>query len=289
MLGRAWLDNLISIREEGEVPANQSAFDNNFAILDQITAHFGAVHFCYMAKVVTDGDDANAPKLRALALVTGAIAHFLEAIASLCRRGLDVATKSLVRVWLEYMDLLSLLMREDVVDEFNIAETPEDANRFWHKYISRSKLQKSGHEFMARKLGYTPAQIDELRDWENEELAVLGASIHPSRIAAFMACAAIPVFDGNALGGFIGGLHDSQFRTTRLIFLKTLTFVALHEDFPFGPSIGLSKSNEDIMHQYAADGGIVLKVILADYIKNYNSPKYHQKGPFSMADEEDEA
>ena len=68
---------------------------------------------------------------------------------------------------------------------FVAADTPEDANKFWHQYISKSKARKKIDGMMELFLKPHKGEkgIVEHYAWKSEALKVLGATKHPNFVA----------------------------------------------------------------------------------------------------------
>lgn len=272
--GASWLRSLVELRSDGEWEEKlYSSHKNNCALLDEIIAFFGSVHLCYYEEMISGSKDRSRHQDIAITKLCGSGAHYLQSIKILSQEGLDVSCKALVRVWLEHLQLLSIVLSEDVAEEFNGAESPEEANKFWHKHLSKGKsLRRAALAVLRDQLENSEEWWKSLREWEDEELKILGAAIHPSSIGSFMA-SAVNGKNGNALGGFVGGIQSSQFRTFSFIFHETWFFLKAHNDFPFGTTKGALSEN-NVLASFSKKSGEVITKILTRYVMDPDKLAY---------------
>lgn len=113
------------------------------------------------------------------------LANDLWAIIELVERGYDIQARALTRSYLEHVDVLICCIHDkQLTEEFVNAIEPEQANHFWHKYVSKNKIKKKVSELIATRIGLPESDVvDVLR--ESAELA--GSTIlHPSMMAGLI-------------------------------------------------------------------------------------------------------
>jgi hypothetical protein len=150
-------------------------------------------------------------------MIGGLSAH-INAVRTLVVAGFDIPAKMLVRQIEEHCSMLILLMDDaELCAEFHNHHEPEASNQFWHKHISKGKLERKIEE---KLVGYSPdllAAFSELTDWMKEERLVLSAASHPSYLASAMSVAA-GVSSGRGGAGMFGFADAVSVRTLRVLF-----------------------------------------------------------------------
>lgn len=110
------------------------------------------------------------------------LANDLWAIIELVERGFDIQARGLSRSFLEHVDVLICCIHDkELTEKFANAVEPEDANHFWHQYVSKNKMKRKVAELITTNTRlYGSDIVDALR--EPAELAG-SAIIHPTMLA----------------------------------------------------------------------------------------------------------
>lgn len=114
------------------------------------------------------------------------LANDLWAIIELVEKGYDIQARALTRSYLEHVDVLICCIHDKkLTSEFVSAVEPEEANRFWHKYVSKNKMKRRVADLVTHLARLPRSElIDELRS--GAEIA--GSTIlHPSMMAGIIA------------------------------------------------------------------------------------------------------
>jgi hypothetical protein len=110
------------------------------------------------------------------------LANDLWAIIELVELGFDLQARALTRAYLEHVDVLICCIQDrELTREFVRAAEPEEANAFWHKYVSKNRAKVKVTKFIAGILGLdTVTMVDILR--EDADFAG-SALLHPTVVA----------------------------------------------------------------------------------------------------------
>jgi hypothetical protein len=117
-------------------------------------------------------------------LISWRICTELVAIRKLVLEGLDVPAKQILRSMSENLDALGLAtISAEFCADFIEDQDVENANKTWHKYISKGKARK----LIKNNLPvYFAENITEHDIYREEEEKVLSAAAHPSFISSFV-------------------------------------------------------------------------------------------------------
>lgn len=186
----------------------------------------------------------------------------LFSVRMLCREGFDVSAKVLARTTVEHIDLIILLLtKPSLSSEFWGADTPEESNKFWHKYIKGGKVSAVQKELIRSRLGEDipdSALYDVLYDFQ----PILGASTHPSQLASMFSALSIGSGSTDNWLGIFGDRAEISCDTFYHLVLHMWKISFLFPDFPFGNEhmemLGLSYSADDKFNRHAKEGGAIL-------------------------------
>jgi hypothetical protein len=133
-------------------------------------------------------DDSEAARLDQVAALAffSRLANDLWAIIELVERGFDLQARALTRSYLEHVDVLICCIRDErLTKEFVEAVEPEQANAFWHRYVSKNKAKKLVSSFISETLGKDDGDlVDTLR----EDADLFGSTlVHPTMAAGLAA------------------------------------------------------------------------------------------------------
>jgi hypothetical protein len=138
-------------------------------------------------------------------------------------RGIDVQARSLVRIFGEYTDMMTLISAEPkLATEFKAEEGSEGANKFWHRYLSKGKSRKRV-ETLDRDLGIFEF-TKEFVEYERQEETMRSSTIHPSYMGAAMTSASGMSY-GRGGFGVVGAVDSLSIRTLSYVFHKCLTLI----------------------------------------------------------------
>lgn len=172
-------------------------------IFDEFLMWFSSVAI-YLQEDLRLGRTPAAHKI-AYGLLAGAAASQMTAIRKLVTAGLDVPAKQVLRGLCEYFDVLSLLIiKPELVPEFQKTQDSVTSNRFWHSHISRRRLKEIISQHILQEA--SEAHIKQWKEWKKLEDSVLSMAIHPSYIACTMSNYS---FDKEITGLSIFGRSDS--------------------------------------------------------------------------------
>ncbi|KJF73110.1 hypothetical protein RP75_12930 [Agrobacterium arsenijevicii] len=117
-------------------------------------------------------------------LISWRICTELVAIRKLILEGLDVPAKQILRSMSENLDALGLAtISAEFCSDFIEDQDVENANKTWHKYISKGKARK----LIKNNLPvYFAEKLTEHDIYREEEEKVLSAAAHPSFISSFV-------------------------------------------------------------------------------------------------------
>jgi hypothetical protein len=186
--------------------------DNWVFVIDSLISWYVVLAVCFSR--AARGRRTSSPRtnieLGSFFLVLGAIVNYAIAISRLCAPGFDLPAKQVLRSLIEYTELLTLFdVQPELLREFHAKQDVEDANKFWHAYLSKGKARKKIENAFANKMDEYFLGV---RDWRSQEKTVLNAATHPSHIACF---AAFTGFAGTGVG-FLGAPTDASVRTLYL-------------------------------------------------------------------------
>lgn len=166
------------------------ALANWLVVLDEFICLLTELYIAYFeAAIDRRGKKTDIARVTRMLLI-GTVAADCYAIRLLVLSGYDVNAKQTARLMSEYVDVLILLLhRPDLYGEFHGAQDPSEANKFWHRYISKGKLRRQIRSLTNKKFMFSEKEIAQAERWEAEEMLILSAASHPSLIAAFMTVA----------------------------------------------------------------------------------------------------
>lgn len=164
----------------------------------------------------------------------------LTAIRALCSYGLDANARLQLRLLYETAQLwVRFRIDPDILINYTDCTSPESANKFWHKYLSKEKteryLRNQVREGKFSWLGGMEEQIDDLK----QKLSLVA---HPTFIADYHETLA----DWN--GGLEAGvvtepLTSSYFTLSKAIFVTAMPFT-ISPDLPYNfDTISLRKNH----------------------------------------------
>ena len=152
------------------------------------------------------------------------LANDLWAIIELVESGFDLQARALARSYLEHVDVLICCIHDkELTKEFFYAVEPEQANAFWHKYVSKNKAKERVSRFISTLIGSKESRIVDLL---REDAEFTGASLHhPTMLARLATALGHPGFEYDSYPLFPTPLAASAgiFRTV-LIHLFWLWF-----------------------------------------------------------------
>jgi len=188
--------------------------------------------------------------------------------------GFDVPAKQVLRSFVEHLDVLNLLvLRPELAEEFQRAETPEASNEFWNRYVRRGKVRKDLYGEIASALGDDQSAIEEWRSWRREEDTILSMAAHPTSIGCFMSICVPGADESEAWLGLFGAKGDVSTRTLRYAIYALTDLLVMHY-FPFGeqghfdrPAV-IEFDPNDEFHRHVKDGRKVLFGLL-HYVSSY--------------------
>lgn len=210
----------------------------------------------------SDGEKASSSILPHLATDMGAM-------LTLCRAGYDVQARSLLRGFIEKMDLLICIRHDPLIATAYIkAQGFEDSRDFFYRYISGGKLAKKARNIFKNK--YPDATfiyewvLDEWREGANLMLASAAHSNHAvAMISLFPNLGRGP---SEAIG--LGGYPTNGSNTTiSMLFVASLPFFHMFENYPYGEvdgyiqEVGIDASRRA---KYAAFFKLILTFPLVD-------------------------
>lgn len=135
-----------------------------------------------MASPKSDLAKRATPEQAAALAFFSRLANDLWAIIELVERGFDIQARGLSRSFLEHVDVLICCIHDkELTEKFANALEPEEANHFWHQYVSKNKMKRKVAELITSMTGiYGSDIVDNLR--EPAELAG-SAILHPTILA----------------------------------------------------------------------------------------------------------
>ena len=118
----------------------------------------------------------------------GAACTYATAVRRLVLSGLDAPARGMVRALSEMLHVaIATLFREDLRLGMRKAHSFEIANAFWYKHLRARQLQALLDE-VERSLGVDAAYVAESKEIRESEISWLSMYIHPTYLAAEMAC-----------------------------------------------------------------------------------------------------
>lgn len=115
---------------------------------------------------------------RALMVLSGRISWDIQSILLLLEKGYGPQAVAIGRTAIESLNCLALLSENpDLAEEFASVEATEDANKFWHKHLSKGKVRRFLKSWLDEKV---PGLEHYDQDWFDGRLKLFGENIHPS-------------------------------------------------------------------------------------------------------------
>jgi hypothetical protein len=170
------------------VTKERSLHVRNFPVLNWIITLDEFSHFLTLMHFMLKGADQNSSTYCLCAkVILGSLSSQVNCIRNVVLDGFDVQARILARSLSEYIDVVTLLLLDPLLaHEFHAACEPEQANKFWHKHVSKGKLK-------ARLISLCDAENKELLDYiqdmqacQKEEEEMMSSALHPSFLASAM-------------------------------------------------------------------------------------------------------
>lgn len=229
------IDSVVGAAKNDSLRNIHSSVANWLLIFDEMLDLFVSLYIVYFERTMSQKHNT---RRIVYMMLTASIASNCFAIRQLVLSGYDVNAKTLARLLGEYIDTLILLLnRPELCPEFHRSQEPEDANKFWHKYLSKGKARREVRSIFKSITQLDEDQTSEIDDWRADEFTVLSAASHPSMIAAFFNVAHGGRY-GKAGTGIFGNVDTTSVRTLRFCVFE-LGFLIL-----IGRKLGLFSALE---------------------------------------------
>lgn len=116
-----------------------------------------------------------------------------RAILKLIDDGFTLQADTLLASYLETLEFAAaLFIDSELAGQFVSAETPEESNAFWFRYIAKSKARNKIDALMKEFFVAASHDLDrdEYEQWRSEHRRILGSSKHPNYVSVF-----VPLFE----------------------------------------------------------------------------------------------
>jgi len=161
-------------------------------------------------------------------LLFSALTSHLFAIRQLVLLGFDIDAKAITRLLLEYVDLFHLLFEKpELCVEFHQAQSLTEANKFWHKYVSKGKLRSHVDAAMKKAFEGADQDFEQFRAWRQQELQVLSGVSHASFMGAYLSAANGGYYRREGSGAF-GNIDLISIRTLRIAVVSIGEFLLVN-------------------------------------------------------------
>jgi hypothetical protein len=195
---------------------------NWIVTLDEFSHLFTLMHFMLKGADLTTSTHCVCVKV-----TLGSLRTQVNCIRKIVLDGFDVQARILARSLSEYIDLvILLLLYPPLADEFHAACEPEEANKFWHKHISKGKLK-------ARLVDLCDAENEALFDYildmqayQKEEEEMMYSALHPSFLTSAM-MTGMGMSHGMGGTSMYGIVDSASVRTLSFIFYRLTQFVII--------------------------------------------------------------
>ncbi|MGA2638096.1 MAG: hypothetical protein ABSF11_10360 [Methylocella sp.] len=166
------------------------------------------------------GNETSDAKELVIKFCCGSLCAQIGCIRSVVMAGFDVQARALCRILGEHIDLATVLINDPLLcAEFKAAEEQEQANRFWHKNLSKGKLKKRLYDSVVTVDGELQQLLNEIREYEKQEELMQSSALHPSYTGI-----AMPAFSGASYGlapmGIFGVVDSLSVRPLAYAFHK---------------------------------------------------------------------
>ena len=213
---------------------------------------------------IAKADTFERDLLRCFLAVTSKVISDLFAIRHLCVEGFDVATKTLLRSTIEYIDILSIVAIEpSICREFVDIESNEESNAFWNKYLRGGKKRNRARHIMRKawvELGvFEDYQMAvDFDKWLYEESDVLAMSSHPSFLGGSFSSIVLGSKIEDNWPGVFGSKGEISAQTLHVAVKHTVKFLFLSGDIPFRDSekevVLMEYQETDQLHRHTKIG-----------------------------------
>jgi len=195
-------------------------------LVDEVSLVFSMIFIGLKAGKKTSGEQELCIKF-----LFGSLCAQINCIRSVILAGFDVQARTLCRTLGKYADLTVLLFLEpSLCTEYKKAEGPEQANIFWHKYISKGKLKRRIFDNITTGRHEFKDFVDIFMNYERKEELMMGSALHPSYMGAAMTAAGGVSYGKGGSGIFGGGVDPLSLRTLHYIFYKCTFIIVFCRD-----------------------------------------------------------
>lgn len=273
----------ISIQELARTSARRSArirtphLDIWVGFLDEFISWKVSLLACVWEKMRTGQKATNFDKSMIM-LLSKIIADSMS-LRHLILKGFDVSAQSLLRSTAEYMEVfVAILGDPSIADEFSKTVTPEAANDFWNKHLTRGGLRKKVRSAWGEIFKDSKDQdaAEWFANWGNSYQKRLSALLHPSFAGGMFT--AIPFksrYKNESWLGAWGDKSEGSCRTIEIYMTYAFPMVMLGREYPFGGydkfmSDGCVKYNsDDHLHKHVKVGrNILASLVLSIFLPN---------------------
>jgi hypothetical protein len=197
------------------------------------------------------------------------IATDMGAILALCRVGYDVQARSLVRSFIERIDLLICIKLDaDFASIFLSAGSFEESRGFFYRNVSGGKLAKKARELFRQNYPDADFIYDwTLFEWRKDTNLMLASAVHGNHTVALLSL--FPNLGrgrSNAIG--LGGHPtNSSNRTISMLLTACMPLHFLFADYPYDEVLDYlrdAKLDTAEMRDYQAYRGLLLTFPLVD-------------------------
>jgi hypothetical protein len=254
------IENLIRISRKRSSKQKLQHFDLWRAIYDEYCSWVLSLASVINRAIINEQIDGDAAKkfYAVTCIVLWRIVSDLMAIRTLCNTGFDTSAKPLVRVVIEYIDLIYLLNKKpELTEEFSSAEWNEEANAFWHKYLKSKKVRN--HMISEWKaVFHSEVHARGFDEWLYGRHDVLGLATHPSFTGSWFATYVPDVKAQEPWLGYLGEKSDVSANTFSEVSTHIWKLMFLLDTFPFEvnghPSLSLPYQSDSEFHSHVRDG-----------------------------------
>ncbi len=157
----------------------------------------------------------------------------LIAVRHLILLGHDTAATVLTRSLCEHIDLITAMYLDpSLAEPFLLADTPNKSNEFWHRHLSKKKLDRrleaAWVNFLKRHSPTDEVIDNGASDWVRSDQRILDGFTHPSFLPSFFA--ALPFSTAHeepAIPSYFGNRTDGSVMTLRVICTRLFEFFVL--------------------------------------------------------------
>lgn len=158
------------------------------AILDQGILWLMSLYFAF-----DEGEKPARKNTMAIQSLIGAACVQANAIHLLCKKGLELPAKAILRSFLETLiSCIIIMYDENLRKGYMKANTPHKSWKFWSKHLrEKSLIEKLRLIFIEQ--GVEEEKITEFNSWISEEFGVTSEAVHPSYVSAVFATHPFPL------------------------------------------------------------------------------------------------